>query len=67
MRRSLDLGLNSLNWVYAAGYRLRGDRRAVTALEYAIIAGCMVAVIIGTMGTSGLHLAPTFNLVASEL
>jgi len=67
MRRYLDVGLNSFTWVYATGYRFWGDRRAVTALEYAIIAGCMVAVIIATMGTSGLHLAPTFNMVASEL
>jgi Flp pilus assembly pilin Flp len=36
--------------------RLRQDRRAVTALEYAIIAGVMVAIVISATGpfTSGL-------------
>ncbi len=72
MHSSRSWGFSSATWVYLTGVyltgsRFLGDRRAVTALEYAIIAGCMVAVIIATMSHGGLNIAPTFNAVAAEL
>ncbi len=45
----------------------RGDRRAVTSVEYAMIAGIVVVAIVLGLPTIGPHLAVTFNSVASEL
>jgi len=47
--------------------RLRGDRRAVTALEYGLIASLVALVIIGAVTTLGTHLSTTFNTVATKL
>jgi pilus assembly protein Flp/PilA len=46
---------------------LRGDRRAVTAIEYALIAALIAVVIIGAVTTLGANATATFNTVASEL
>ena len=43
------------------------DRRAVTAIEYALIAALIAVVIIGAVTTLGSNAAKTFNAVASEL
>ncbi len=44
-----------------------GDRRAVTAVEYAIIAGVLAAVIVASVTAIGPELSNTFNKVATPL
>jgi pilus assembly protein Flp/PilA len=46
---------------------LRQDRRAVTAIEYALIAALIAVVIVGAATTLGRHVSSTFNNVSSEL
>ena len=48
-------------------HRLRQDRRAVTAIEYALIAALIAVVIVGAATNLGKHVSTTFNNVASEL
>ena len=43
------------------------DRRAVTSVEYVIIAIIIVTAIIGGLGVIGGHLSADFNNVSSEL
>lgn len=43
------------------------DRRAVTAIEYALIAALIAVVIIAAVTTLGKNVSSTFNSVASEL
>jgi pilus assembly protein Flp/PilA len=43
------------------------DRRAVTAIEYALIAALIAVVIVGAATQLGTHVASTFNKVSSEL
>jgi pilus assembly protein Flp/PilA len=43
------------------------DKRAVTAIEYALIAALIAVVIIGAVTTLGGNISTTFNTVASEL
>ncbi|MDE8346815.1 MAG: Flp family type IVb pilin [Acidocella sp.] len=43
------------------------DKRAVTAIEYALIAALIAVVIIGAVTSLGSNVASTFNSVASEL
>lgn len=43
------------------------DRKAVTAIEYALIAALIAVVIIGAVTTLGTNASATFNTVASEL
>lgn len=57
VRTALSLKLHSL----------KVDRRAVTAIEYALIAALIAVVIIGAVSLVGTHLQTTFNTVASEL
>ncbi|WP_297367034.1 Flp family type IVb pilin [Acidocella sp.] len=47
--------------------RLGLDRRAVTSLEYAIIAAVMVVAVVGGAKSIGGSLASSFGQVASEL
>jgi len=47
--------------------RLRPDRRAVTAVEYALIAALIAVVIIAAVTGLGRGVSGTFNKVASEL
>ncbi len=47
--------------------RLRADNRAVTAIEYALIAALIAVVIIGAVSAVGTGVSNTFNSVASEL
>ncbi len=51
----------------AAIFRLSGDRRAVTALEYALIAGLVAVVIIGSVTTLGDTLKSVFQKVGSGI
>jgi Flp pilus assembly pilin Flp len=45
----------------------RSDTRAVTALEYALIASFIFLVIIVSVTNVGRNLSPIFNQVSSEL
>ncbi|WP_298162482.1 Flp family type IVb pilin [Acidocella sp.] len=47
--------------------QLNVDKRAVTAIEYALIAALIAVVIIGAVTTLGTKVSSTFNSVASEL
>ena len=47
--------------------QLNLDKRAVTAIEYALIAALIAVVIIGAVTTLGHNVANTFNRVSTEL
>jgi len=47
--------------------RLPRDRRAVTAIEYALIAALIAIVIISAVSGLGKGVSNTFNRIASEL
>jgi pilus assembly protein Flp/PilA len=44
---------------------LKVDKRAVTAIEYALIAALIAVVIIGAVSSLGTHISSTFNTVAA--
>ncbi|MGH7085081.1 MAG: Flp family type IVb pilin [Acetobacteraceae bacterium] len=46
---------------------LKQDSRAVTALEYGMIAALIAAVIVGVVATLGTQLTAAFNKVSGEL
>jgi pilus assembly protein Flp/PilA len=46
---------------------LRGDRRAVTALEYGLIAALIAVVIIGTVSALGSNVSSAFSNVSSAV
>ncbi len=46
---------------------LKTDKRAVTALEYGLIAGVLVAVIIAGFGVLGNNLSNKFTATAAKL
>ncbi len=53
---------------YLAGWiALKTDRRAVTALEYGLIAGLIALVIIGALTTMGSGLMAKFTTIDSNL
>jgi pilus assembly protein Flp/PilA len=47
--------------------KLARETRAVTAIEYALIAALIAVVIIAAVTTLGTNVSSTFNTVASEL
>ena len=47
--------------------RLKHDERAVTALEYALIAGLIAVGIIGAATTLGGNIASVFNKIGSDV
>ena len=47
--------------------RLKSDRRAVTALEYGLIASLIAVAIIGAVSTLGTNIANTFNAISAQL
>ena len=47
--------------------RFRGDRRAVTALEYALIAGLIGVILAGAATRFGGNLASSFNNIGSAV
>ncbi len=51
----------------SVGRALRADRRAVTALEYALIAALIAVVIIGSVSALGTTLSIGFSKVASSV
>jgi pilus assembly protein Flp/PilA len=57
VRTALALKLNDL----------KIDKRAVTAIEYALIAALIAVVIIGAISAIGTKMSTTFTNVASEL
>jgi len=46
---------------------LKFDKRAVTAIEYALIAALIAVVIIGAVTTVGSNMKTTFQSVSAEL
>jgi len=46
---------------------LKGDKRAVTAIEYALIAALIAVVIIAAVTSVGSNISAEFNTVASKL
>nr|WP_321984052.1 Flp family type IVb pilin [uncultured Lichenicoccus sp.] len=48
-------------------FRLGGDRRAVTALEYALIAGLIALVIVGSVTALGSSVKSVFEKASSGL
>jgi pilus assembly protein Flp/PilA len=56
-----------LNFLKYAALALNTDRKAVTAIEYALIAALIAVVIIGAVSAVGTNLSTTFNTVSSEL
>ena len=46
---------------------LKVDRRAVTALEYGLIAALIAVVIIGALTTLGTKLTATFTTIAAKI
>jgi pilus assembly protein Flp/PilA len=46
---------------------LRSDRRAVTSIEYGMIAAIIIVSIVGSVLAVGNHLPSIFNKVSSEL
>ncbi len=47
--------------------QLNVDKRAVTAIEYGLIAALIAVVIIAAVTSLGKNISTTFNTVASEL
>ncbi len=46
---------------------IKTDRRAVTALEYGLIAGLVAVVIIGAVTTLGTSLSTKFSSIATDV
>ena len=46
---------------------LRGDKRAVTALEYGLIASLIAVFIIGAVSALGTGLSSTFSTITAKL
>ena len=46
---------------------LKTDRRAVTALEYGLIAAAVAVVIVGSVATLGKNLSTTFTSIAASV
>ena len=59
--------LSMLVRVTEAAHALKADRRAVTALEYGLIAALIAVVIIGAVTTVGTRLTHTFTTVGNAL
>ena len=60
--------VNTARKLVAAKFaQLNMDKRAVTAIEYGLIAALIAVVIIAAVSSLGTHISSTFNAVASEL
>jgi len=46
---------------------LKSDRRAVTALEYGLIAALIAGVIITAVSALGTNISSTFNTIATDI
>ncbi len=58
---------NMLNRLMILVPSLKLDKRAVTAIEYALIAALIAVVIIAALNLLGSSISSTFNKVSSEL
>ncbi len=47
--------------------KIRSDKRAVTALEYGLIAALIAVFIIGAVSTLGTSISTTFSKIASSI
>ena len=56
-----------MNMILTVYTRFVSDKRAVTALEYGMIAALIAAVIVGGVTTIGTNLKSTFSLIGSSL
>lgn len=56
-----------MNMILTAYTRFMSDRRAVTALEYGMIAALIAAVIVGAVTTIGTKLGTTFSNISTSL
>ena len=56
-----------VNVILVAYTRLMSDKRAVTALEYGMIAALIAAVIVGGVTSLGTKLNATFTTLSSRL
>jgi pilus assembly protein Flp/PilA len=54
-------------FLYQLSWHFRNDRRAVTAMEYGLIAALVAVVIIAALTTVGSNLTAKFNAIASAL
>ena len=60
--------VNTARKLVAAKFaQLNMDKRAVTAIEYGLIAALIAVVIIAAVSSLGSNISSTFNTVASEL
>jgi pilus assembly protein Flp/PilA len=59
--------MNMLVTYIRSALALKMDKRAVTAIEYALIAALIAVVIIAAVTALGSGVSKTFNTVASEL
>jgi pilus assembly protein Flp/PilA len=65
--KSLEKELKMLVNYIRTALALKTDKRAVTAIEYALIAALIAVVIIGAVSLLGTSISSTFNKVSSEL
>lgn len=56
-----------MNMILTVYTRFMSDRRAVTALEYGMIAALIAAVIVTAVSTVGSNLKTTFSNIGSSL
>ncbi len=56
-----------MNMILTVYTRFMSDRRAVTALEYGMIAALIAAVIVTAVSSVGSNLKSTFNSIGSSL
>ena len=56
-----------LIWCLAKLQCMKVDRRAVTAIEYALLAALIAVVIVAAVTNIGKNVSSTFNKVSSEL
>jgi pilus assembly protein Flp/PilA len=59
--------IQMLRQISAVALILTTDKRAVTAIEYALIAALIAVAIIGAVISLGYNASSTFNTVSSEL
>jgi pilus assembly protein Flp/PilA len=59
--------ITMLVWCLAYLQRFNWDRRAVTTIEYALLAALVAIEIINAMVNLGKHVGSTFNTISSKL
>lgn len=59
--------LDSIRYMMVLMNNVRRDRRAVTALEYGLIASLIAVAIVGSVSTFGKDLSAEFTYLAGEI